>query len=100
MDAPKPGVMKESWKGLLVISAVAVLVPWYMSGFAPQALGYWLQVAFALILGGVIVSPLINLIERRIGRSLAILVAFLVLPEVVLFLHFYAFPALTQWFSG
>ncbi len=87
--------MKESWKGIWVISAMIVLVPWYMSGFATEALGYWLQAAMALICGAVIVGPLINFVEGRLGKSAAGLVALLVLPETVLFLHFYLFPTIT-----
>lgn len=92
--------MKDSWKGIWVISAVVVVVPWYMAGFSPDALGYWLQVAFALILGAAIVSPLANFIERRFGKSAAVLVVFLVLPEVVLFLHFYVLTTIVMWFDG
>ena len=90
---PRPSVMTESWKGLLVISAVAILVPWYMSGFDPDALGYWVQVAFALILSGLIVSVPVNWVERRIGRLAATLLALMILPELVLFLHFYVLTA-------
>ncbi|MCW8914800.1 MAG: hypothetical protein OQK24_02985 [Magnetovibrio sp.] len=87
--------MKESWKGIGVISAMIVLVPWYMSGFSTVALGYWLQAAMALVIGALIVGPLINLVERRLGKSAAGLVALLILPETVLFLHFYVFPSIT-----
>ncbi len=92
--------MKDAWKGILVISAVLVAVPWAMSGFAVDTLDYWLQVAMALVLAGVLVSPLITLIEKRIGKGLAALVALLLLPELVLLFHFYLLPSLFGAMEG
>jgi len=92
--------VKKSWKGILMIAGVGVLVPWYMSGFDAQALGYWLQVAFALVVAAAWVSPLVKLIERRFGEGAAVLAMYLLLPEIVLFLHFLLFPTIVGWFSG
>lgn len=86
--------MKKSWKGILIIAALVVMVPWSLSGFAAEALGYWLQVAFALVLSAFIVSPLVGLVERRFGEGAAGLVALMLLPEIALFFHFMLFPSI------
>ncbi|MBT7488159.1 MAG: hypothetical protein HN673_17475 [Rhodospirillales bacterium] len=87
--------MKKSWKGILLVSLGIVLVPWYLGDFEFVGMGYWVQAALALVLGAVIVSPLVNLAERRLGGGLAALVALMVLPETVLFFHFILFPRIT-----
>lgn len=91
--------MKKSWRGIFLIAGVGVVVPWWMSGFEPSVLGYWLQVAFALLLASGLVSPAVNFIERRYGERLAVLAMFMLLPEIVLFFHFILFPTIEGWFS-
>jgi len=92
--------MKDSWKGIFIIAGMIVLVPWYLAGFDAEALGYWLQAAMALVIGAAIASPLINFIERRFGKGAAALVALLILPELVLFLHFMLLPQIFGLFEG
>ncbi|OEJ69000.1 hypothetical protein [Magnetovibrio blakemorei] len=89
--------MKKNWKGILIIAALVVMVPWFLAGFKADALGYWLQVAFALVLSALIVSPVVGLVERRFGEGAAGLVAFMLLPEMVLFFHFILFPRVEAW---
>lgn len=81
----------------MIIAAIGVMVPWYLAGFSAEALGYWLMVAFALVLSALILSPLVELVERRFGEGAAGLVALLLLPEMVLFFHFILFPRISAW---
>jgi len=90
--------VKDAWKGILVIAVTAVVVPWYLAGFKTEALGFWLQLAVSLVLGALIAAPLVNLVQRRFGKLLAVLVAFMVIPEIVLFLHFMVIPRIAELF--
>jgi len=89
--------MKEAWKGILVIAVTAIVVPWYLAGFKVDALGFWLRLVAALVLGALAAAPLVDLIQRRFGKLLAVLVAFMVIPEVVLFFHFILIPRVTEF---
>jgi len=90
--------VKDAWKGILVIAVTAVVVPWYLAGLKTEALGFWLQLAVSLVLGALIAAPLVNLVQRRFGKLLAVLVAFMVIPEIVLFLHFMVIPRIAELF--
>jgi len=90
--------MKDAWKGILVIAVTVVAVPWYLADFKVEGLGFWFRVASSLVLGALIAAPLVNLIQRRFGKLLAVLVAFMVIPEIVLFLHFILIPSITEFF--
>ena len=87
---------KESPWGLAFIACVVVGVPWWLSGFNTDVFLYWFRVVLTLGLAGLIVLPVMRFIERKLNRTLAIVLSLALLPEIVLGLHFIVMPAIFE----
>ncbi|MEG3616994.1 hypothetical protein V5T82_00870 [Magnetovibrio sp. PR-2] len=82
----------ENIWGLGFIACVVVGVPWWLSGFNTDVFLYWFRVVATLGLAGLIVLPMMRFIERKLNRTIAVLLSIALLPEIVLSLHFIFMP--------